>query len=660
MKIVSLTIANYRSFGPQQQTLRFDHKLNCFIGMNSAGKTAGLEALKKLFGDTTDRRVSKEDFHVAHDEDPATLPAKKLQIEAKIKFEEKDLGSADFFSDMVVPAPGEDPYIRIRLEADFEPSVTDMMGVIDARLFIIQVAEGEQEDELAKKEFPRFMHQLFQVVYVPALRKTTDQLRYASGSMLHRLLRTVEYSDAFKQEYKEAVEAVNDLFSGLPGIGAIQESLQGLWSRFHKDSRYRDAAMSFGTGEIDEILRKLEISFTPAPGQDRKFGVDNLGDGYRSLFYITLVCTVLEMEDKLAPDTDIEGDIRPLLTLLAVEEPENHIAPQILGRVINILMEIAGNNNTQVFLTSHTPAIVKRLDPEMIFHFQLTTELSTEVNRIELPDRQDDAYKYVKEAVQNFPEIYFARLVLIGEGDSEEVVFNHLTKLLKKDLDDNFITFAPLGHRFVAHIWKLLAKINIPHITLLDLDLGRPGGGWGRVQYALRELIAAGGDRSALLAITDGELSEAEFNDMHNWSYRNMRLIKSWMARLEDYNVYFSYPLDLDFLMLVAYEGWYTAKWSYPDGGGPRIPDQEAAQQHYEKYLQAAIDATLKVENAGGEYYTDEEKALMIWYKYHFLGRGKPVTHLQVLSRIRDGVLKTMLPQVFTDIFKKMDQLLRS
>jgi hypothetical protein len=45
------------------------------------------------------------------------------------------------------------------------------------------------------------------------------------------------------------------------------------------------------------------------------------------------------------------------------------------------------------------------------------------VKAIPLPsDETDEAFKYVREAVRGFPELYFARLVILAEGPSEEIV----------------------------------------------------------------------------------------------------------------------------------------------------------------------------------------------------------------------------------------------
>ncbi|PAK37651.1 hypothetical protein CHI08_23105, partial [Peribacillus simplex] len=68
--------------------------------------------------------------------------------------------------------------------------------------------------------------------------------------------------------------------------------------------------------------------------------------GLKSLFYITLVSSLLEIEK------NIEEENKPLLNILAVEEPENHISPHLLGRVVNNLNNLSKKLNAQVILSS--------------------------------------------------------------------------------------------------------------------------------------------------------------------------------------------------------------------------------------------------------------------------------------------------------------------
>lgn len=663
MRVSTLKIKGYKSFGPEEEIIPLQENLAAFIGLNSAGKTSALEAFKKLFGTSlTEREIYRQDFHIGKDENPDEIIERELSIEVRIDFSEKEQEAVPhFFSEMVVDDEGANPYLRIRLEATWQKSDINPQGEIDVKTYFIKVAEGESEEADSKKIFPNHFRSLIQVLYVPAIRRPAEQLRYASGSILHRVLRKIKWGDDFKKDFDKKISEINDAFKGLTEFNAVQTSITEFWQKFHKDERYRDSTLGFGGSDFDTILKKLEISFSPT-GTHKSYSIDELGEGYRSLFYLTLVCSLLDIEEKMAAkeeDTETIGVTRPLLTILAIEEPENHIAPQLLGRVIKILKTIAEKENSQVLLSSHTPAIIKRLDPEYILHFRITDDYETEVNQILLPDKADAAFKYVKEAVHNYPEIYFARLVVIGEGDSEEVIFNRLMDVMNVDFDDNIITFAPLGHRFVNHIWKLLYALHIPYITLLDLDVERDGGGWGRIKYALQQLLQIGESKKKLLKTSNGMLSDEEFDKMHTWSLTEKDAIdnlSSWVDYLKKYNIYYSNPLDLDFLMLTYYSDFY--KKAIPKDGGPRIPDKTKESEKFKEKVTNAIQATLKSEKAIGETYSDEEKELMIWYNYHFLGRGKPTTHIQVLSSMSDDEIKVNLPDVFTEIFTNISSIL--
>ena len=53
---------------------------------------------------------------------------------------------------------------------------------------------------------------------------------------------------------------------------------------------------------------------------------------------------------------------------------------------------------------------------------------SSVVNKLVLPDKESDAYKYVKNAVIAYPELYFSSLIILGEGDSEEIIIPFFLK----------------------------------------------------------------------------------------------------------------------------------------------------------------------------------------------------------------------------------------
>ena len=144
-----------------------------------------------------------------------------------------------------------------------------------------------------------------------------------------------------------------------------------------------------------------------------------MSDGLRSLFYISLVDSILDVESKIREE--IESDTEhmsfnykpPILTIIALEEPENHIAPHLIGQLIFNLENIASKNNAQTVLTSHSTAIIKRIDPENLRYFRLeANDCTTRIKAITLPDKEKlaDQYKFIKEAVKAYPELYFAKV----------------------------------------------------------------------------------------------------------------------------------------------------------------------------------------------------------------------------------------------------------
>ncbi|WP_406541543.1 ATP-dependent nuclease [Clostridium ljungdahlii] len=363
----------------------------------------------------------------------------------------------------------------------------------------------------------------------------------------------------------------------------------------------------------------------------------------------------------------------PVLTLVAVEEPENHIAPHLIGKLKNKLNDIAEKEDAQTIITSHSPAIVKRIDPEDIRYLRMyPDDLSTKVKIIHFPleEKYEDRYKYIKEAVQAYPEIYFARLVVLGEGDSEEIVIPKLLELSNGNVDSSGISIVPLGGRFVNHFWRLLKDLDIPFVTLLDLDQERYGGAWGRIKYVLQQLIEVGENRKKLLKCKDGILSKDDFEGMINWTVeKDDKCMLSWIELLENYDVFFSAPLDIDFMMLECFgdtyksilennEGPYIKGKEDGKGKISYIEENEIDSAEYKERVEHDVHCTLKENGGDGQSYSKKQKMLMVWYNYFFLNRGKPSTHYLALSKIDDKELMDNAPDVLKRMIKRIEEKL--
>jgi len=118
-------------------------------------------------------------------------------------------------------------------------------------------------------------------------------------------------------------------------------------------------------------------SARPAANED---SIDRLSDGQRSLFLSVHCCGTFEVQEKrCCSDEEDEGISLeqlnpPILNILAVEEPENHIAPHFLGRIMTVFRGIGGADRGQSILTSHSPSILARAEPEEVRHLRTTPE----------------------------------------------------------------------------------------------------------------------------------------------------------------------------------------------------------------------------------------------------------------------------------------------
>ncbi|MBS0750015.1 ATP-dependent nuclease [Streptococcus suis] len=687
MKLTKVIINNFRSFG-DSQVIGFNDQ-TVLIGNNSSGKTTVLQALSKLFSDKqNDRIIRKSDFHLPKGLRPGEN-SRTLFIETIFEFDELD-GTAyspaipSFFEHFTVSQGDAKTFLRIRLESSWEDDGT-VEGSIDTQIYYISSAEDIIKDE-DKHRAPRKDLDKIRVLYVPASRTPEKELGNASGSMLSRLVNSINWTDDEIKEITNKIDELNNTFLSESGaLTQINQEIQKSWKLYHEDNRFSQAELTINSSEMAGALRQIALKFSPTTTEEA-FTVSDLGDGLRSIFYFSLVDSILDIELEITKDREENPDnprfklILPILTILAIEEPENHIAPHHIGKLIKRFKQLGNNDNSQVILTSHSPAIVKRIDPEDLRYLRIENNdsvLQTIVSDIQLPQSIDESYKYIKGAIQAYPELYFAKLVVLGEGDSEELLLPKFFDLLGKEIDSSQISIVPLGGRHVNYFWKLLNSLKIPYITLLDFDNERYGGGWGRIKYAIQQLLEIGIERSDLVTMEDGRILNDE--DIARISSNQisdifLKPLSSWINHLEKFNVFFSAPLDIDFLMLQYYKDYYLGTLSTNEGPVVSYTDENNDKKKirltkmdrtndyqligFKNRISEAIQATLKDKSGPGDSFTDEEKELMIWYQYFFLGRGKPTTHMQFLSSISDDELKRNLPPVFEKIVRRAEELL--
>jgi len=658
VRIESITLSGFRCFGPDPITVPISSKIIAVVGPNAAGKTALLQALSKMFGvSRAQRTVLRSDFHLGAEDDPDDREAKDLFIDVLIGLPELSDGTATpetiapSFRHMQIKREGESPVCRLRLKARWEDDGT-VEGEVAQDLFWVDTLDGDPaEDQCCPVSASD--RGLIQLYYTPASRDAAAQVRATAGALAARLLRAIEWSTETEEAVQKTAENLAAAFEGESAIAAIGKYLQVRWSDLHDDVVDTKPRLSLVSRRFEEVVNKIAVIFEQGPdGQER--GLDALSDGQQSLFYFALAAAVFDLEREVVAGTvdGFHGDTLriPALTLFALEELENHLSPYFLARIIRQVRSLTDRGCAQAIVTSHSPSVLSRVDPGEVRYCRCDpkTRISS-VKKINIPEEDDDAAKFVRGAMLAYPELYFARFVLLVEGDSERIVLPRLAEVLDLLIDPAFVAIVPLGGRHVQHFWRLLKQLDIPHATLLDLDLGREGGGFGRVKTAIEKLIEFGTPKADLLKTEDGVLSDEDFAAMHTWeSTGDHEILKGWIDCLKPHGVYFSAPLDLDLAMLEAFTAAYEA--IIPTGGGPRMMVDKAAE------------VVLGTAGPGLTPYTGPYKdypKLLPAYRYHFLTNSKPATHLAALMHIKTKDCLDNMPSVLLDLLNHIVKFLR-
>ncbi|MBU4198138.1 MAG: AAA family ATPase [Alphaproteobacteria bacterium] len=633
MHIQRLEISGFRCFGPNPIPIYLDEGLTAFVGVNGAGKTAVMLALQRLFGVTPDqRRLRRQDFHVpAAEVNPPN--ERRFTIEAVLAFPELDDPLADasavpeFFSQMATDDSGR-MKCRLRMEAVWTDDGS-IDGAIEHTYRAVRTMGAFTDAEcsdLKPKDRARI-----QLIYVPASR---DGISQVTAFLRGRLWRAISWSEGTRTTFASAGSALNNAFSGEPAVDAVVAAVTRRWQQVHTAGTDTTPVFRPIDLRFEQFIRKAEVLFRPdEAGRER--GLDELSDGQRSLFHLAMTAATLDVESNLAtdprPDGFQPGGISiPALTLIAVEEPENNLAPFYLSRIVRQIQELTAGSRAQAMLSSHSPSILARVKPEQVRHFRLDPKTrACRVRGIRLPPTADEASKFVREAVRTYPELYFARFVILGEGASEEVVLPRLAEALGLDIDRSFVAVVPLGGRHVNHLWRLLVDLDIPHATLLDLDYGRAGGGWGRIKTVCAQLMENGVRPDQLFQTPSPAGPSADLAAFDTFAAANWTSIQTWARSLRRFNVFFCEPLDLDYSMLMAMQVAYSAPEPGRSGPSPAGEPRDA------------------VLGDGGIHalYDFSQDSLLRWYRYLFLGRGKPSTHVRVLSGLDSPALASAAPE---------------
>ena len=469
MFLAELRIENFRMFGEGEQALVIPLRpgLTAIVGENDAGKTTVIDALRFALG-TTDQdwyRLEDSDFHQSDT---------KKDIRVVCRFENLNPGDQRAFVEYLTygdSAKGEAPFLCVNWMA------ADTGTAPKGRPFRrVEIRSGKNGDgpQLAPE-----VREMLRATYLRPLRDAESALSAGRGSRLSQVLHRIgdvkdgkEYDLSAPSDPKQLnVRGIGDFANALlkeqKGInetrGKIDTHLTKL--ALHGDGLKSSIKVNGATASPDSRLRQLleKLDLSLSAGSKPEAG-GKLGLGSNNLLFMACELLLMAQED--------EGN-----KLLLIEEPEAHLHTQRQLRVMKYLQEQAKEKGVQIIVTTHSPNLASAIDLDNVVMIQNGHAFSLARQETEL---EPSDYRFLQRFLDvTKANLFFARGVMIVEGDAENILLPTLARLVGRDFTEygvSIVNVGGVGLRRYARIFQRRdiarsGQLTIPVACVTDMDV---------------------------------------------------------------------------------------------------------------------------------------------------------------------------------------------
>lgn len=437
MYLSKIYISNFR--GIKELIVEFDKKLNVIIGANGQLKTSLIDAIRLFYAwgePNRDIEITKDDFYVEvrKNEDNVTVTEQSKRIDIVYLFEGlSDQQEGAFYQ-----------YLNIQENDTIAASVHLWFEMREKGRIYSSYITGKKDNNI-KADWDTFHY--FHPYYLGALRDSTRDLMNTRNNLLGRVIkRKIDRANS-EDQVRSIVDSAN---RQLLERQEVRDTQTGINDNLNKIIRTnsQNVELHIEQNRIEYIVNIIK-PFLPysTAGQDGFILTQN-SLGYNNLIYIASILSDIK-------DCHLDDEVS--VYALLIEEPEAHLHPQLQVNLYNFLKNADDNENSQTFITTHSPTLTSKIPLENLillkdnaayhvgncFKERLTENIIRDVvdNRRKLTEK--DVVSFRKMIARYFDvtrsQLLFSDGCLFIEGISECQLVETFSRLLGKSLIDHQI-----------------------------------------------------------------------------------------------------------------------------------------------------------------------------------------------------------------------------
>lgn len=451
-----LRLWNFRKYGSINDDpgldVPFSNGLNLLVGENDSGKTAIIDAIKYILG------TQSNDFQQMSEKDFYKPVGGNRTSELKIECTFSDFSSAE--------ASNFIEWLNFNNDGEYELQIRLKAKNVENRI-VLDIRAGV---EGADNQLDGAARELLKATYLKPLRDAEHELTPGYRSRLaqilksHELFQVKEDNHPLVYFFKKANEQINDYFSKEQIIiqdqdkqqvftstgSKISDNLNQFLNEFFPEGEQSNAVFSISDVELTDILRKLSLI------------IDDNSSGLGTLNLLFIATELL-----LLQDNSMNG-----LKLALIEEIEAHLHPQAQLRLIDFLQNV--QRKGQFILTTHSTTLASSINLEnlIICRDNQVYPMGPEYTQL-----AEDDYTFLERFLDaTKANLFFARGVMLVEGDAENLLLPTIAKIIDKPLHKYGISIVNVGSTAFLRYAKIFMrndgkKMNIPVAIITDLDV---------------------------------------------------------------------------------------------------------------------------------------------------------------------------------------------